>query len=182
MFFHPDKDPARLEIKLLGTVEVILDGQRIRAFNSPRLHRFIALLVLDQRPQQRSKLAFQLWPDSGESQARTNLRKLLHELRRSLPDIDQFVAIDNETVSWKSNGPSNVDVLRFRNAVATGDLDLATRLYTGDLLPASYEDWVLEERECLRREIYETLKRLVKESISRADHLTASIRVLRSHF
>ena len=35
--------------------------------------------------QPREQLAFLLWPESIESQARTNLRQLLHHLRRALP-------------------------------------------------------------------------------------------------
>ena len=106
--------PARLEVRLLGVVEIILDGRRLRAFNSLRLQRFLALIALRRGPQHRSRLAFELWPDSDERQARTNLRKLLHDFRHSLPDIGEFVEIDNETVRWIPTGPSEVDVLRFQ--------------------------------------------------------------------
>jgi DNA-binding SARP family transcriptional activator len=106
--------PARLQIRLLGAVEIILDGRRLRAFNSLRLQRFLALIALRRGPQHRSRLAFELWPDSNERQARTNLRKLLHDFRHSLPDIGEFVEIDNETVRWIPTGPSAVDVLGSR--------------------------------------------------------------------
>jgi len=162
--------PVRLEVRLLGVVEVILDGRRLRAFNSLRLQRFLALIALRRGPQQRSRLAFELWPDSDEHQARTNLRKLLHDFRHSLPDIDEFVEIDNETVRWIPTGPSEVDVLRFHDAMAAGDLELAARLYSGDLLPACYDDWVLDERAKLRAEAYGTLVRLTEEAAGRDDH------------
>lgn len=162
--------PARLEVRLLGVVEVILDGRHLRAFNSLRLQRFLALVALRRGPQHRSRLAFELWPDSGERQARTNLRKLLHDFRRSLPDIGEFVEIDNETVRWVPTGPSEVDVLSFHDAMAAGDLELAARLYSGDLLPACYDDWVLDERAKLRAEAYGALVRLTEEAAGRADH------------
>jgi DNA-binding SARP family transcriptional activator len=117
--------------------------------------------------QHRSRLAFELWPDSGESQARTNLRKLLHEFRQALPDVEQFVEIEKETVRWIPGGPSDIDVLRFRDALAAGDLDLAARTYAGDLLPACYDDWVLEERARLRTEALDALARLAQESADR---------------
>ena len=79
--------PARLQVRLFGAVEIILDGRRLRAFDSLRLQRFLARTVLWREPRHRSRLAFELWPDSTEHQARTNLRKLLHEFRHSLPDI-----------------------------------------------------------------------------------------------
>jgi DNA-binding SARP family transcriptional activator/tetratricopeptide (TPR) repeat protein len=164
--------PARLEVRFLGVVEIILDGRRLRAFNSLRLQRFLALITLRRGPQHRSRLAFELWPDSNERQARTNLRKLLHEFRHSLPDIGEFVEIDNETVRWIPTGPSEVDVLRFRDAVAAGDLELATRLYSGDLLPACYDDWVLNERAKLRAEAYGALVRLTEEATGHDDYRT----------
>jgi DNA-binding SARP family transcriptional activator len=162
--------PARLEVRLLGAVEVILDGRRLGAFNALRLQRFLALIAMRRDLQQRSRLAFELWPDSDERQARTNLRKLLHDFRHSLPDIGQFVQIDNEIVRWIPTGPSEVDVLRFRDAIAAGDLELAARLYSGDLLPACYDDWVMAERAKLRAEASGILVRLANEAAERDDH------------
>ena len=165
-----ERVPARLAVRLLGAVEIILDGRRLSAFNSLRLQRFLALIALRRDPQHRSRLAFELWPDSDERQARTNLRKLLHDFRHSLPDIGEFVEIDNETVRWNPTAPTEVDVLRFRDAVAAGDLELAARLYSGDFLPSCYDDWVLEERARLRAEAYQALVRLTEEAAERADH------------
>jgi DNA-binding SARP family transcriptional activator len=162
--------PTRLEVRLLGAVEIILDGRRLRAFNSLRLQRFLALIALRSDPQHRSRLAFELWPDSDEPQARTNLRKLLHDFRHSLPDIGEFVEIDNETVRWIPTGPSEVDVLRFRDAMAAGDFELAARLYSGDLLPACYDDWILDERAKLQAEAYQALVRLTEDAAKRDDH------------
>ena len=164
--------PARLEVRLLGGVEIILDGRRLRAFNSLRLQRFLALIALRRDLQQRSRLAFELWPDSDERQARTNLRKLLHDFRHSLPDTGEFVEIDNEIVRWIPTGPADVDVLRFRDALAAGDLELAARFYAGDLLPACYDDWVLDERAKLRADAYGAFVRLTEEAAGRNDHTT----------
>ncbi|WP_454753928.1 ATP-binding protein [Cupriavidus necator] len=150
-----------------------MDGRPLRAFNSLRLQRFLGLIALQRNPQHRSRLAFELWPDSDECQARTNLRKLLHDFRHSLPDISEFVEIDNETVRWIPSGPSEVDVLRFQEAIATGDFELAARLYSGDLLPACYDEWVLDERAKLRAEAYGALMRLTEEAARRDDHKAA---------
>ncbi len=164
------ESPARLEVRLLGSVDVILDGRRLGAFDSLRMQRFLALIALRRDLQHRSRLAFELWPDSDEHQARTNLRKLLHDFRHSLPDVGEFVEIDNEIVRWIREGRSDVDVLRFRDAVAAGDLELAGRLYSGDLLPACYDDWALDERAKLRAEAYGVLMRLTEEAAGRDDH------------
>jgi DNA-binding SARP family transcriptional activator/tetratricopeptide (TPR) repeat protein len=164
------ESPARLEVRLLGAVEVILDGRRLEAFNSLRLQRFLALITSRRELQHRSRLAFELWPDSTEPQARTNLRKLLHHFRHALPDIGEFVQVDNEIVRWIPSGPSEVDVLRFRDAIAAGDLERAVRLYSGDLLPACYDDWVMTERAKLRSQAYGVLVRLRDEAAGRGDH------------
>jgi predicted ATPase len=162
--------PVRLGVRLLGAVEVILDGERLRAFDSPRLQRFLGLIVLRREPQHRARLAFELWPDSREAQARTNLRKLLHELRRSVPEIGEFIETDDETVRLVSTGAIEVDVWRVREAIAVGDLELAVRLYAGDLLPASYDDWVLGERDGLRNEVYRALVQLTEDAAGRDDY------------
>ncbi|MCK0508330.1 ATP-binding protein [Aromatoleum anaerobium] len=162
--------PARLQIRLLGAVEIILDGRRLRAFDSLRLQRFLALIALRRSPQHRARLAFELWPDSDEAQARTNLRKLLHDFRHALPESGEFVDIDHETVRWIATGPSEVDVLRFRDAVAAGAFALAARLYGGDLLPACYDDCVVDERATLRAEAYRAFVRLTEEAAGRGDH------------
>jgi Bacterial transcriptional activator domain/AAA ATPase domain len=62
-------------------------------------------------------------------------------------------------------------VLRFREAMAAGDLQLAGRLYSGDLLPACcYDDWVMDERAKLRAEAHGALVRLTEEAAGRDDH------------
>ncbi|MEJ2086641.1 MAG: AAA family ATPase, partial [Acidobacteriota bacterium] len=162
--------PARLVVRLLGVVQVILDGRRLRAFDSLRMQRSLALIAIRRELQHRSRLAFELWPDSDERQARTNLRKLLHDFRHSLPDIDEFIEIDNEIVRWIPTGPSEVDVLRFRETMAIGDLELAAHFYSGDLLPACYDDWVLDERAKLRAEAHGAFVRLTEEAAGRGDH------------
>ena len=137
-----------------------------------RLQRFLALIALRSDPQHRSRLAFELWPESEERQARTNLRKLLHHLRQSLPDLEEFIEIEHEVVWWLPSGPSEVDVLRFRDAIAAGHLELAARLYAGDLLPASYDDWVLDERTRLRSEARRALAQLARQAAKLDDHKT----------
>jgi hypothetical protein len=78
-------------------------------------------------------------------------------------------------VRWIQTGPSEVDVLRFRDAIAAGDLELAARLYSGDLLPACYDDWVLAERAKLRAEACRVLVRLTDEAAGRYAHLSGKL-------
>lgn len=61
------ESPTRLEVRLLGAVEVILDGRRLGAFNSLRLQRFLALIALRRDPQHRSRLLPEVIVMSGGS-------------------------------------------------------------------------------------------------------------------
>lgn len=162
--------PARLQVRLLGAVGVVLDGRRLCAFDALRLQRLLGRIATRSDPQNRARLAFELWPDSDEGQARTNLRKLLHDFRLALPGSGAFVEIGNGTVRWLPSGPGEVDVVDFRDAMVAGDFERAARLYAGDLLPACYDDWVLGERAKLRAEVLGALGKLTEEAARREDH------------
>ncbi|MCB0063185.1 MAG: hypothetical protein KDE19_13770, partial [Caldilineaceae bacterium] len=63
---------------------------------SLRLQLLLAYLLLHRdAPQPREHLAFLFWPDTSEAQALTNLRNLLHKLRRLLPAPDLYLQIDS---------------------------------------------------------------------------------------
>ena len=164
-----------LEIQLLGGFHLRAGGAPMTAVELPRLQTLLAYLLLHQNaPQARQHLAFLLWPDSTESQARTNLRTLLHRLRQALPDADRLLYIDAQTVQWRPDAHSALDVVDFERALGQADLAerhgdrlaarealaAAVRLYRGDLLPGWYDDWLLAERERLRERLLAGLERL----------------------
>jgi DNA-binding SARP family transcriptional activator len=155
-----------LQIRLFGEFSLTCDNRLVMSLNTPRLQSLLAYLVLHSNaPQMRSQIAFQFWPDSSESQAHTNLRKLVHTLRRSLPESERCLYIDHEVLQIRPDAPLEVDVTDFENTLVAsvlahkaGDqygeqeaLENALQLYKGDLLPGCYEDWVLPIREQLRQ-------------------------------
>jgi len=75
------------------------------------------LLLHREVPLPRPDLAFLLWPDSTERQARTNLRHLLHNLRRALPHLDRFLEVSPRTVQWRADAPFWLDIAAFEQAV-----------------------------------------------------------------
>ncbi|MGH3963419.1 MAG: ATP-binding protein [Pseudonocardiaceae bacterium] len=138
-------------IRLLGEVAVGLGGHPIPDLMTPRLQRLLARLALAPGAGlRRDRLAYELWPDSSERQARTNLRKLLHDLRSPLTDPDDFVEFGGQTIRWHPGGAVWIDVVSFTEALSRGDPTAAVRHYGGALLPGCYDDWVLAERERLR--------------------------------
>jgi len=157
----------RLHIQLLGDFRVRTDAALVEGINSARAQAFLAYLLLHRdAPQARQSLAFRLYPESTEKQARTNLRQLIHLLRQALPDADRFLEADGQSLQWRSAAPFTLDVLEFETAAAQADtpahLRAAAELYHGELLPACYDDWVLAEREQLRQRYVEVLERLIR--------------------
>jgi DNA-binding SARP family transcriptional activator len=72
-----------MHISLFGNLRIEVAGKPITSVNTNRLQSLLAYLILHgDAPQSRDRLAFTLWPASRESQARTNLRQLIHGLKR----------------------------------------------------------------------------------------------------
>jgi uncharacterized protein YbjT (DUF2867 family) len=95
---------ATLRIRLLGQLDLRQDEVAVPPLGSARAESLLAYLLLHREaPQPRQRLAFLLWPDSTEPQARTNLRHLLHNLRRALPDPDRFLEVTQRTLRWRDD-------------------------------------------------------------------------------
>src|SRR5436190_298241 len=110
---------APMRIELLGSFRITQEQHPIASLNTKRLQSLLAFLVLHcDAPQSREHLAFLLWPESNESQARTNLRQLLHHLRRALPAGCSLLVAGNQTVQWRRDPACAIDVIEFEAAVA----------------------------------------------------------------
>ncbi len=172
-------DPI-LRLQLLGGFGVVYSGKPLVALNAPRLQSLVAYLVLHRdAPQSRRGLAFLLWPDSSEAQARTDLRNLLHQLRRRLPEAERFVAADDHMVQWLPDAPFSLDVARFEEQAAAGALEEAVQEYRGPLLPDCYDDWIAPERERLQQDLALVLERLAQRLERDGDYAAAITQVRR---
>jgi len=164
-----------MRINLFGNLRITFAGHPVTAVNTSRLHSLIAYLILHgDSPQPRERLAFVLWPASTESQARTNLRQLLHHLKRGLPAESNVLMSNHLEVQWRKDVPCTIDTVDFdaaiteaRSARAAEDraremqsLIAAAELYEDDLLPTNYDDWLTPIREDYRRKMSEVLHRL----------------------
>lgn len=165
-----------LHIRLLGEFSLIHGSEAVRSVSTLRLQSLLAHLVLHRRaPESRRHLAFTLWTDSSESQARTNLRRELHHLRQALPEADRFLAVEMQSIQWRPDASFTLDVADFEQAVTTANqaetaanelkrraaLEQAVALYKGDLLPGCYDEWLLTERERLRQAYLQALEQLI---------------------
>jgi len=100
------QDTKILHARLLGPVDLRAGAQRLAPLDSARAESLLAYLLLHRdAPQPRQRLAFLLWPGSTEAQAHTNLRKVLHTLRRALPGADRLIDIRPRTLQWHPDAP-----------------------------------------------------------------------------
>lgn len=161
---------ATLHIQLLGEFRLVYNDMPVAAFHSPRLQSLLAYLILHRdAPQSRRQLAFLFWPESAESQAHSNLRKLFHQLRQVLPNSERFLQYDNFTIQWHTNVPTTLDIAQLDQQLAAMaqtpfNLSLLTHiaeLYSGPLLPDCYDDWVTPLRQKYQRAVEEVLEKLV---------------------
>jgi DNA-binding SARP family transcriptional activator/predicted ATPase len=177
-----------LHIRLLGDFSLIYNDRQVTSLNTTRLRSLFAYLVLHRDvPQQRQHLAFLFWPDTTESQARNNLRQLLHQLRQALPALEQFLSTDAHLLHWHPVTPCHLDVAEFEQTLTLADemerlndqralqdaLQQADNLYRGELLPGCYDEWILPERERLRQRHWQVLEHLLRLFEEQSDYVTA---------
>jgi DNA-binding SARP family transcriptional activator len=149
--------------RLLGIMDLRVGQHQLPPLDSARAESLLAYLLLHRdAPQPRQRLAFLLWPDSSERQAHTNLRKVLHNLRRALPHADRLIDIGPRTLQWRADTPLWLDVEQFQRALAEGRLDEAVETYGGELLEGRYDEWLVHERGRLAELHLEALERLAR--------------------
>lgn len=173
-----------LRIELFGTPRITWGEQPIHALHKGRLQILLAYLVLHHgEPISREHLAITLWPDSSEPQARTNLRQLVHHLRRALPSECDFLMPNGQTVIWLPDDRCAVDIFEFEAAVARGavarerqanaderkGLEAAAALYQDDLLRGFYDEWIEPKRKHFREQLVQVLHRVVELSRETGD-------------
>ena len=175
-----------LRIRLFGALELRMDGVALPPLESGRAESLLAYLLLHREtPQARQHLAFLIWPDSTEAQARTNLRHLLHNLRRALPVLDQYLDVTPRTLQWRAGSSFWLDVAAFDAAVARAErergdgalaaLQEAAGHYLGDLLAGCYDEWLLGERERLLGRYLAAVARLAELLEARGEQARAIV-------
>ncbi|MEZ4679275.1 MAG: BTAD domain-containing putative transcriptional regulator [Caldilineaceae bacterium] len=176
---------AQLMIQLLGGFQINDNRGPLAGFTNTRLQSVLAYLILNRAtPQARQQLAYLFWPDSTDSQARTNLRNSLHLLRAGLPNADAYLSVDSLTIQWRPDAPAIIDVVTFDEASKTAQrahdaaaqkaaLEAALAAYTGELLPNCYDDWILGVREQWQQRYISTIEQLIELLKQRRDYRAA---------
>jgi DNA-binding SARP family transcriptional activator len=149
----------RLAIRLLGRLDVQLDGVSVR-LGGRHAQALMALLTLCPRARLRDTLAAELWPDAG-STSTASLRQALWLVRSSFAaagiDPDAWIEADQDTIGLQREAALDLDVAAFERRAASGqaaDLEAAIALYDGDLLESLGHECFAAERERLS-DLYE---------------------------
>ena len=177
----------KIEVRLLGGFEVLLDGRPVHGFESQKVRGLLAYLVLPRGvPQGRERLATLFWPEHEPSSARSSLRQALYNLRSTLAPL-QPLASTHQAVTFTRDQDIQVDAEAFEEALRRGMeedaphlLAQAVRLYHGDFLSgcpvragSDLEDWIAEQRERLREGAIQALRTLIAHHRERGDHRLA---------
>ena len=178
---------AKLELFLLGTPQIYVDGQAVNDFNTRKDRALLAYLAVTGTAHSREALAGLLWSELPEVSARRNLRHALSHLQKVIGP--QWLAMERG-VALTQEQPWSVDVQTLRSAVkslttsqpvkpgrydnqAIEPLNEVLNLYRGEFLhgfyihqAAYFEEWVVAQREESRSLTLRGLEVLVERCLA----------------
>ena len=158
-----------LEIRVLGPLEIHVDGEPIRV-DTRKASAILALLAVERRPYARDELAALFWPESDDESARSALRRTLSVLRSALGD--RWLRVDRATVALAQHGDGVwLDLAALDTGTQAGapsSLAAAAALARGPFLAGfslrdspDFDDWRATRAVTVERRIVEVLERLV---------------------
>ena len=154
----------------------LMGGFELRGSDRVKLptdaERLVAFLAVHVRPLPREYVAGTLWGECSQQRAYANMRSALWRVRKQAKEaieadrhaisISPAVSVDVRhvvTAARELNAPD------YHARVGAEEFDPA--LFSQQLLPGWYEDWVNEQREQLRQTSLHALEALVKLAIDR---------------
>lgn len=171
---------ARVHIRLLGGLDVVVDGAPAAEFESATAKALLALMAYDVGHRlPRARVAEMLWPDRPQGQASANLRHTLATLRALLGDRARpspVLVTDRSGVGLDA-AQVWVDVVEVRRAASTPPTvpgavtawEQVRALARGTVLegfdPAlgsDWEQWLHDSRVATDRDVVDTLERLAR--------------------
>ena len=155
-------------VRVLGELELELDGALLELPTSRRARSVLGLLALDRRLHPRSELAARFWPDVLDASARTSLRSALAAVRRALgPAADAYLFATRDRAGLAPG--VRTDAQEFEALVAGGRFVEAMDLWRGELLSGLDDDWVLVARDEWRDRGIAALAHLVSAAEARGE-------------
>ena len=176
-----------IEARLLGSMEILIDGRPVECWKGRIGRMLLARLLLECRPHGRDGLAELFWPGAEPAAARNRLNVTMHALRNDLRRVtsEPVVVLDHGYTiapAWQTVVDADKFVAlaragRERGAdrqAALGQLERALTIYRGDLLAEfPYEEWTLPFREHYRIELLDVLGDLTRLTFDDGDYRRA---------
>ncbi|MFF3852917.1 BTAD domain-containing putative transcriptional regulator [Micromonospora sp. NPDC002575] len=184
-------DSAPLTVRCFGGFRICLHGEPLNwSPLRPRARAVARMLAMHVgRAVHRDRLLDALWPDTDPATATRTLHVALSSLRRFLDthlpgeDGESLLYRDGDAYLLALPTGSWCDVTEFRLALhratrlgvardprALDDLRVAVAAYTGELLPEDGPaEWVVVERETLRRQAADAAAQLAEAALRGAD-------------
>lgn len=165
--------PLVMSVRLLGAVDVRLDGHAVEHWHGNLGRTALAYVLLQRRRVPPDELAAALWPDVPASTARNRLHVALHRLRADLAAVDpRPVLVHEQGYTVDPLLRLDLDTDRFEHHAGQGDDALrggsshealtaylaAVDCYGGELLAGERDDeWALLAREHYRVRLLDLL-------------------------
>ena len=167
-----------IEARLLGSLEVRVDGSSVSSWNGQRGASVLRyLLSRRQHACSRDELLEEFWPDVPVAAARNRLQVAISGLRRAFVDVTALNIVEYADGGYRINPAFLVEVdaesfVRALHAAAAAEraddreaartaYRQAIALYRGDFAAdAPFEQWTLLPRESLRLKLVDALDRL----------------------
>ncbi|NVK18865.1 MAG: AAA family ATPase [Methylocystaceae bacterium] len=181
------KQPKALSIYMLGTMDILVDGQSITSTLQQKARAVLAYLAITPGvAHSRHKIAEIFWPNLSRHAARSNLRQvvLLIQRKLTLDESEPIIIANRENLTFNAHANSFLDLSLFLSALpqcdkikdpspACGsclhDLESMASAYGGEFLEGlvienapEFDDWLRVQRESLRRRAVFILEQLVE--------------------
>jgi predicted ATPase/DNA-binding SARP family transcriptional activator/predicted negative regulator of RcsB-dependent stress response len=173
---------SQLSIYLLGPPQIEYEDQQIKV-DTRKAIALLTYIAVTQKSHRRDSLVTLLWPEYNQSRGRTNLRRTLYALRKSLHG--GWLEVDREEIGLNPAAKVWLDVDEFHQYLTQcrshahpvtqscpkciPPLTAAIELYRGDFLSGfslkdslNFDEWQTTQTEDLRREFATGLERLVE--------------------
>lgn len=110
---------AHLSLRVLGSLQVLIDGVPVTSFESDKARALLAYLAVEAgHSHRRDTLIGLLWPDYPEQDARHSLRQALFNLRLALGDHTakpSYLLITRDAIQFNRESDYSLDLAQFHN-------------------------------------------------------------------
>jgi|ERR1700693_474798 len=154
-----------IEVRLLGRTDIRCGDVRLDSRLSARSLLVCAMLLTSRgEPLKRDEVAFALWPDEGEAEARAALRRELYKIQRAFPPSNRpWIVSNNRSIAWGAWDATWVDVVEFERLSADPETaEGAVELYRGEFAPQLDHEWAGGVRERLAKAYLRTLQAVIE--------------------